>query len=542
MHTARTVKNRTQTRKKPQGSIAARLLAAGSMFPVRHRYVLTRQNRLRLRYGLLPALLLTASIGFMSFGPSDKGFGSAHASVAWLIDNKAEEMAAINTAAGTGDKKGREETGTTETDMLTDEALKRYETRRKRLARYVAPGQESVTQGNNDIVKAAYHQPVKPRHKEEEFKVGKGDSLSVVLARAGLDYRESYLAAKALEKYFDPRHIRAGQKLSMIYTRDDEKGDYRFSTLKLPLDPLKTVSVSRNETGEYDSELLERKAVTKAYAQEAVIEVSLFGSAAKAGIPNAVIAEAMKLYSWDVDFQRDIRKGDKIMVLYERYETEDGTPVKNGNVLYASLTVGGHEIPLYRFKNADGDIDYYKPDGKSARKTLMKTPIDGARISSGYGMRHHPVLGYSRMHKGMDFAAPTGTPIYAAGDGVIERASRYGAYGNYIRIRHNGTLKTAYAHLNGFAKGIGAGRRVKQGQVIGYVGTTGRSTGPHLHYEVLEKGTQVNPSKLKMPQGHALKGTDLEKFKMVIDQRHREYAARIDDRQDAAKSYAALAE
>lgn len=425
--------------------------------------------------------------------------------------------------------------------MLADEALERYETRRKRLARYIKPDSDGAAP-DNGVVKAAYHRPAEPLHKEKEFKVGKGDSLSVVLARAGLDYRESYLAAKALEKHFDPRHIRAGQKLSMVYTRDDEKDDYRFSTLKLPVDPLKTVSVSRNETGEYASELLERKAVKKAYAQEAVIEVSLFGSAAKAGIPNAVIAEAMKLYSWDVDFQRDIRKGDRIMVLYERHETENGTPVKNGDVLYASLTVGGHEIPLYRFKNADGDIDYYKPDGKSARKTLMKTPIDSARISSGYGMRHHPVLGYSKMHKGMDFAAPTGTPIYAAGDGVIEKASRYGAYGNYIRIRHNGTLKTAYAHLNGFAKGVGSGKRVKQGQVIGYVGTTGRSTGPHLHYEVLEKGTQVNPSKLKMPQGHALKGADLERFKKLIDQRHHEYASRIDERQDAVQSYASLAE
>lgn len=542
MHTVKTVKDREQQRKTPRGIVAG-LLAAAHFLPVRHRYVLTRHNRLRLRYGFFPAALLAASLGFMSFGPSERGFGDAHASAAWVIGDEMPSLAAIKPAAGDAAKKtdsSVSETVSDNTGISADAALEHYEARRKRLSRYVMP--DGQTEENGNIVKAAYHRPAEPLRQEKEFEVGKGDSLSVVLAKAGLDYRESYLAAKAMEKHFDPRHIRAGQKLSMVYERNEQDGEYRFSALKLPVGPLKTVSVIRNEAGGYDSELIEREAVKKTYAQEAEIEISLYGSAAKAGIPASVIAEAIKLYSWDVDFQRDTRKGDKIMVLYERHETEDGAPVKNGNILYASLTVGGHEIPIYRFENSEGDVDYYKPDGKSARKTLMKTPIDGARISSGYGMRHHPVLGYSKMHKGMDFAAATGTPIYAAGDGVVERASRYGAYGNYIRIRHNGTLKTAYAHLNGFAKSVRSGIRVKQGQVIGYVGTTGRSTGPHLHYEVLENGTQVNPSKLKLPQGHALKGNELAKFKKLIATRDREYASLREGQPAQEKSYASLAE
>ena len=181
-------------------------------------------------------------------------------------------------------------------------------------------------------------------------------------------------------------------------------------------------------------------------------------------------------------------------------------------MLYATLILGGKRIELHRFTPESGRTDYFGPDGQSVRKTLMRTPIDGARISSGFGRRKHPVLGYTKMHRGTDFAASRGTPVYAAGDGVIERSSRNGAYGNYIRIRHNGTYKTAYAHLNGYAKGIRSGARVKQGQVIGYVGTTGRSTGPHLHYEVHVNGKQVNPRKIKMPSGEKLKGKDLEAF------------------------------
>jgi murein DD-endopeptidase MepM/ murein hydrolase activator NlpD len=209
--------------------------------------------------------------------------------------------------------------------------------------------------------------------------------------------------------------------------------------------------------------------------------------------------------------------------MYEQYETADGTRVKTGNLVYARLQVNGEDIPIYRYEMKNGDVNYFTADGVSVRKALMSTPIDGARLSSGFGMRKHPVLGYNKMHKGIDFAAPTGTPIYAAGDGTIERLGQWSTYGNYIRIRHNSDIKTAYAHMSRFAKGLSAGSRVKQGQVIGYVGATGRVTGAHLHYEVLENDTQINPKSVKLPLGETLRGAELASFKAQAQTINRRY-------------------
>lgn len=242
--------------------------------------------------------------------------------------------------------------------------------------------------------------------------------------------------------------------------------------------------------------------------------MSLYGSAAKMGIPQSVVAQAIKIYSQNIDFQRDIRQGDKLEVMYDSYETEDGYVAKTGDVIYAKLTLNGREIPLYRYKDSSGRLDYYSPEGRSIRRTLMKTPIDGARMSSGYGMRRHPVLGYTKMHKGVDFAAPIGTPIFASGDGVIEKAGRFSSYGNYIRIRHNGQLSTAYAHLSRIK--VSPGARVRQGDVIGLVGNTGRSTGPHLHYEILVNGRHVNPNSVNLPVGENLQGKELKRFKQEV--------------------------
>jgi murein DD-endopeptidase MepM/ murein hydrolase activator NlpD len=192
-------------------------------------------------------------------------------------------------------------------------------------------------------------------------------------------------------------------------------------------------------------------------------------------------------------------------------------------VLFASLTLSGKKKAIYRFKGDDGHTEYFDEEGRSAQKALMRTPIDGARLSSGFGQRRHPILGYNKMHRGVDFAAPSGTPIYAAGNGTIVYAGRKGGYGNYIRIRHNGNYDTAYAHMTGFARGMRVGRRVNQGQVIGYVGTTGRSTGPHLHYEVLRQGQQVNPMRIRMPSGRTLAGAEMKRFqglRAALDQRY----------------------
>ena len=246
---------------------------------------------------------------------------------------------------------------------------------------------------------------------------------------------------------------------------------------------------------------------------EGKITSSLYLSAVKAGVSASILMEMIRLYSWDVDFQRSIRPGDGFEVMFEKLYTEDGEFARYGNVLYGKLALSGTNLPLYRFTTKAGLTDYFDAKGKSARKALMRTPINGARLSSGFERRRHPILGYTKMHRGLDFAAPRGTPIYAAGNGTVVYRSRNGAYGNYIRIRHNSEYSTAYGHMSRFSRKIRRGRRVKQGQIIGYVGTTGRSTGPHLHYEVLSRGRQLNPFRLKLPSGKSLKGPELVRFK-----------------------------
>lgn len=351
---------------------------------------------------------------------------------------------------------------------------------------------------------------------EKTVKIGSGDTLTGVLGRAGLSSGETYNVVEAVKTHIDMRKLKPGLVLNIKFDPvDDPEADSKlqFASLDLAIDPLRTVSVARDEAGDgYKTDLTERPVHKQLYVRNAPIEVSVFGSAAKAGIPQAVIADAIRIYSWHVDFQRDIRQGDNLQVMYEQFETDDGKKIKTGNVVYAKLTVGGVDIPIYRHEMKDGHIDYFLKDGRSIRKTLMKTPIDGARMSSGFGMRQHPIQGYNKMHKGIDFAASTGTPIYAAGDGVVELAGRRGGYGNYVRIRHNSQLKTAYAHMSRFAKGVATGDRVHQGDVIGYVGTTGSSTGPHLHYEVMLNGVQVNPRGVNLPTGEILEGEQLKIF------------------------------
>jgi murein DD-endopeptidase MepM/ murein hydrolase activator NlpD len=224
--------------------------------------------------------------------------------------------------------------------------------------------------------------------------------------------------------------------------------------------------------------------------------------------------DMIRIYSWDIDFQRSIRSGDRFELLYEAKVTNTGTLVRYGNILYASLKLGSLSYPLYRFKIKNGSTDFFDSNGHSAQKALMRTPINGARLSSRYGTRRHPILGFNKMHRGVDFAAPRGTPIFAAGSGTIVYRSRNGAYGNYIRIRHYSQYSTAYAHLSKFNSNVTKGSRVRQGQIIGYVGTTGRSTGAHLHYEILRRGRQTNPMRVKMPSGTRLKGPDQIKFKI----------------------------
>jgi len=262
----------------------------------------------------------------------------------------------------------------------------------------------------------------------------------------------------------------------------------RLAEIALDIAPDRDVVVKLGGDGQFLSKEIERPLVHSLERAVGSITTNLYDAATQAGLPIDVLMETMHIFSYDVDFQREIQRGDRFEVLFQTVHNERGEPVETGPILYAALWVSSKKIELYRYEAEDGPTDYLDVNGKSARKTLMRTPINGARLSSGFGMRKHPILGYSRKHLGIDFAAPRGTPILAAGDGVIERAGRNGSYGKYIRIRHNGTYQTAYAHLNSYARGIKSGKHVRQGQVIGYVGSTGRSTGSHLHYEVLKNG------------------------------------------------------
>ncbi|MGD9163053.1 MAG: M23 family metallopeptidase [Desulfobacteraceae bacterium] len=247
----------------------------------------------------------------------------------------------------------------------------------------------------------------------------------------------------------------------------------------------------------------------------AEISSTLYSAAIEAGMPVDVLIQMIRAYSYDVDFQRDIQRGDKFEAIYEKKVDKNGNYVRGGAILFSSLTVSGRTLTIYRYKTADGEVDLFNEKGQSVNKILMITPIDRARLSSGYGMRRHPIKGYSRMHKGLDFAAPTGIPIMAAGDGVIEYAGRKSGYGSYIRIRHANEYQTVYGHMSKFVSGIRKGVRIRQRQIIGYVGSTGLSTGPHLHYEVHHRGKNINPASLKTPPGRTLKGKELERFFQV---------------------------
>ena len=362
-----------------------------------------------------------------------------------------------------------------------------------------------------------------PAEISRSLQVGRGDTLMAMLVTAGVARREAHEAIEAAREFYDPRGLRPGQEIRVTLamgaaTGADESGADTRRLLALSLQPNveQELRVTRDADDGFVAETITRQLLRVAMNAEGRIDNNLSTAARDAGLPMPVLVEMIRIFSFDVDFQRELQPGDSFEVLYEALFEEDGSLAKTDGVLYASLTLSGERLDMYNFTPQSGHDDFFDRKGQSVRKTLMRTPIDGARLSSRFGMRKHPVLGYTRQHKGVDFAAPRGTPIYAAGDGVIESAGRNGGYGKYLSIRHNSTYKTAYGHMTRIAKGMRRGKRVRQGQIIGYVGSTGRSTGPHLHYEVLRGGRQVNPLKIKLPSGEKLKAADLESF-----QRHR---------------------
>ncbi|WP_417433151.1 M23 family metallopeptidase [Kiloniella sp.] len=363
---------------------------------------------------------------------------------------------------------------------------------------------------------------LEPSDIEKMVTVSHGDTLMSLLVAAGATRSEAHGAITALTDVYSPRKIRPGLDIALTFAppsapivevKERDVGPLRAMQFQPSVERIVKVSTPEGEESKYIAEEIQRPLTMKMARSTNEITSSLYLAATNVSVPNDIMIKMIRAYSFDVDFQREIQKGDSFEVVYEAYYDEDGNLARTGEMLYGNLNLSGDDIQLYRFTPSSGFTDYFNEKGQSAKKALMRTPVDGARLSSRFGKRKHPVLGYTKMHKGVDFAAPRGTPIYAAGDGVILRANRFSSYGNYVKIRHHSGYETAYAHLKGFAKGIRKSKRVRQGQVIGYVGTTGRSTGPHLHYEVLFNGRQVNPLGVKLPAGEKLKKADLRNFK-----------------------------
>ncbi len=362
---------------------------------------------------------------------------------------------------------------------------------------------------------------------EQVVEVRKGDTLMAILVESGIDLDQAQSAVSALEPVFAPRDLMPGQEITLNLDLPRSPVAESVELVGLSLQPSveRNVTLTRGLDGGFVADAIAKPLTTVPTLAAASITSSLFEASQANGVPARVMGEVIRGLSYDVDFQRDLQPGDTYELVYERVEDEEGTLARTGRVLYAALSLSGKTIELYGFAREDGRTEFYNPKGENTRKALLRTPIDGARISSKFGMRKHPILGYSKMHKGVDFAAPQGTPVFAAGDGVVTKAGRFGAYGKYVQIKHGSGYATAYAHLSRFAKGLKSGSKVRQGQVIAYVGSTGRSTGPHLHFEVLKGGSQINPVKVQFPVGEKLKGKELKAFqtqKAAIDRLRQE--------------------
>ena len=337
------------------------------------------------------------------------------------------------------------------------------------------------------------------------LKVKSGDSLGPLLQKNGLSGGQAYKVTQAFSAVYKPRNVRAGQEFNLHFTGETlEHLTYKPSVEKTVFVDLKGEDyIAREIAAEFKYETL---------TVSSTISNSLYVDSTRLGAPDRVVQQFANIYEYSVDFQRDIQPGDAFEMFFEVARDRNGKIIKSGDLLYTSFSPRGKKTDYYLYKDTKGRENFYDAKGKTAKRKLRATPVNGARLSSSFGRRRHPILGYRKMHTGVDFAAPRGTPILAAGSGTVERANRYGGYGNYIRIRHTDGYKTAYAHLKSFARGVRSGKYVKQDQVIGYVGTTGRSTGPHLHYEVMLHGKKINPRRLSQLSGKPLAKAQMAAF------------------------------
>ena len=346
-----------------------------------------------------------------------------------------------------------------------------------------------------------------------EHKVSSGESLNVILEKYEIPKLEIKKIKKELSKKKNLNNLKINQLIKFTIDKSNQKKVINFF---FPISRTKKIQLVRNlKNDNFETKEITKNLNKKIIFKEGKISQSLYRSAIKSNILPNIIVEFARIYGFQVDFQRDIRKNDSYQIIYEIFQDEDGKIFETGKIIFANLILSGQENSLYLFIDKKKNEEHYDLNGKSVRKALMKTPINGARLSSSFGMRKHPILGFNKMHKGTDFAAKEGTPIMASGDGKIIRARWCGGGGNCIKIKHNSTYSTVYAHLSKFASGIKEGVRVKQGRIIGYVGSTGMSTGPHLHYEVIENNKKINSQKLKLPSGKTLSGENRKLFEVA---------------------------
>ena len=399
----------------------------------------------------------------------------------------------------------------------------------------------ATPQADLDTALAVENATPKPNVETRTIVLERGDTLAGVMQNSGISSEDSIASVAALAKIMSPRTLRAGQSFNLTYSvvpvSDAEvakaslNGDAQQDSVGEPINRLLTIkfsptvdhdiTITRGADGVYTAADTVKQLVSHVHRAGATIDGSLYLSAMRAGIPADVVVEMIRMFSYKVDFQRDLHPGDSFEVFYNYYYTKEGQPAKQGDITYAMMHLGNSDISLYRYQpDPNQPAEYYDAKGQSAKGLLMKTPVDGARITSRFGVRYHPVLGYTRMHKGVDFGVPVGTPVMAAGSGTISFMGWAKGYGRFVVIKHGNGYSTAYGHLSRFAGGLRKGSRVRQAQVVAYSGNTGITTGPHLHYEIRMHNKQVNPLKVKFAQGRKLSGKELHAYqteRMHID-------------------------
>jgi len=362
--------------------------------------------------------------------------------------------------------------------------------------------QKSINQIFNNLI---------PRYRKIDHKISSGETFNKILNKYSIPREEIIEIKKNLNSNYNLNNLKTNLNISFTI---DQANNKKIISFLFPISRTKKIQLTKNlKTNFFEKKIIITNLNKKILFKEGKIIQSLYKTAVDLNVQPNIIVEFARIYGFQVDFQRDIRKNDNFQIMYEVFEDEDGKVFETGNVIFANLVLSGTDNSLYYF-DKKGSEGHYDLNGKSVEKALMKTPINGARLSSSFGMRKHPIDGFNKMHRGTDFAAPMGTPIMASGSGIITRARWCGGGGNCIKIKHNSTYITIYAHLKSFANGIKEGKRVKQGQIIGYVGSTGKSTGPHLHYEVVVNGKKVNSQKLKLPSGKILKGKKRQIFEV----------------------------